>query len=345
MSCPRIGILVATLLLLPAGAAAQAGPITCDGRNHQSTTATTWVLPAGDTIAVLYVPAGDQPAERLEWFFPQIPTSPTGPIQINIGRGTMGIRPYDPSLPGPPAFTYGEGIFDGLSSTVIPGVWQGANLPTRLILVAGIPVWLTYTRAPYTGSATLGTQTGGPDSTPYTVLSGGVWGPLQTGLAFKLRVQDASCVTNAQPALAVPVGFGCPGSGGLSPTLSASGLPRLGNLSFAVQVAGAGSNLPVHFFWSPQPDPIGTPLGGACLLYLDLAGLVNGISAGLNPLFSTTTTVGGSATLPLPLGPAAVLANLSFSFQAVIIDPLGQPTSIPGVGIALTTALDLHVGL
>jgi hypothetical protein len=40
-----------------------------------------------------------------------------------------------------------------------------------------------------------------------------------------------------------------------------------------------------------------------------------------------------------------VLANVSFALQAVILDPLGQPTSIPAVGIALSNALDLHVGL
>jgi hypothetical protein len=336
---------VAASLLLAAGVLAQAGPLTCDGRNHQSSNATAWVLGAGDTIAVLYVPATDQPVEHIDWFFPQIPPSPTGPIQINIGRGTIGVRPYNPALPGPPALHYGEGIFNGTSATVIPGVWQGADLPARLILVAGIPVWLTYTRAPYTGTATIGTETGGPDPTPYTVLSGGVWGPLQTSLAFKLRLGDATCLTNAQPATAVPVGFGCPGSGGLAPLLSGLGLPRLGNLTFAAQVTGAGSSLPIHFFWSPQPDAIGTPLGGTCLLYLDLAGLVAGIQAGLNPIFSTTTDAAGNATLPLPIGPAAVLANVSFALQAVILDPLGQPTSIPGVGIALSNALDLHVGL
>ena len=105
-------------------------------------------------------------------------------------------------------------------------------------------------------------------------------------------------------------GAGCRGTNNLTPTIGASGIPRLGT-SFSVDVEDAHTMSPAALFLSATEADL--PVG-ACRLLL---------GAGLFALPPTVTDTTGRATMNLPIPADPTIAGLQIYGQYIIVDPNG----------------------
>jgi ELWxxDGT repeat protein len=111
-------------------------------------------------------------------------------------------------------------------------------------------------------------------------------------------------------ACGVPVGSGCPGTGGVIPQISVLGTPAIGNPGYGVQVTRAWpSSIALLVIGLGQTE---VPLGIGCSLYVV-------------PLLvlSLPTDGAGVATLPIPLPPDPNLIGIQSFAQAAVADPGG----------------------
>lgn len=128
----------------------------------------------------------------------------------------------------------------------------------------------------------------------------------------------------ASLATASEYGSGCAGSSG-EPSLRARGLPRQGNLQFALQAMSLLPQAPVVFAIGAQPANV--PLTANCTLLVT------------PPLLAfATADDAGSALLALPVPATSALHGATFAAQAAGLDPLG-----PFVPFALTSGLALTI--
>lgn len=134
---------------------------------------------------------------------------------------------------------------------------------------------------------------------------------------------------NLRAAFAVAYGDArCPGTGGRSPRISAFGLPRVGNASFALAVSDA---LP-HAAAVAQlaTGQVDLPLGSCRLLAAPLLFAL--------PPIATDAAGSGRSSLPIPAG--ARFVGLRLTAQYAVVDPAGALFG----GLALSGGLLLQVG-
>jgi ELWxxDGT repeat protein len=127
-------------------------------------------------------------------------------------------------------------------------------------------------------------------------------------------------------ACGVPVGSGCPGTGGVIPQISVMGTPAIGNPGYGVQVTRAfPGSVALLVIGLGQ---IEAPLGGGCSLYvLPLL------------LLSLPTNGAGVATLPIALPPDPNLIGIQSFAQAAVADPGGA-----FAGYSITAGLKVVFG-
>ncbi len=144
-------------------------------------------------------------------------------------------------------------------------------------------------------------------------------------------------LVSAQVAVATPITPpGCASSGGCVPTISASGLPAVGNTSFAISLAGAqpGTLGVLIIGVAPAVIPLGLILpGNGCILLETLDILISPlpVSAGVGCT--------GTASVPLPIScgtPIGATAFLQFAVVEVGIYPAPASVSMTP-GMAVTT--------
>jgi hypothetical protein len=139
-------------------------------------------------------------------------------------------------------------------------------------------------------------------------------------------------------AYAATIGTPCYAGGNL--TVST---PTLGT-TMAGTVIGAAPNATVTIYFSANTGPsAGTALGGGCISYCNLAGLVQvatGTTDGFGDFSATLTNGGGPITIPAaPAGNAFI--GVQAVFQAVVLDPAAPPTP----GYAVSDAVLTRVGI
>src|SRR5262245_41238078 len=149
--------------------------------------------------------------------------------------------------------------------------------------------------------------------------------------------QRITVVQSSGAASAAPVGTGCQNTLGIAPSLSASGLPLLGNAGFGLFLTGAPPAVPVAIFAS-LPSLLGPlPLPNGCTVHLDL--LTIGLFA------SGLSNASGVLTLPIPVPGAYALAGADLDFQGLVLDPNGPPLpGAPPLPLTLTNGLRLRLG-
>jgi len=161
----------------------------------------------------------------------------------------------------------------------------------------------------------------------------GIGNPGEPVLAGALQFFSANDgVSGVEPyvmptvACGVPIGSGCPGSGGVIPQLSVMGTPAIGNPGYGVQVTRAWPNsIALLLIGLGQTE---VPLGGGCSLYV--VPLL---------LLSLPTNGAGVAILPIPLPPEPGLIGVQSFAQSAVADPGGA-----FAGYSITAGLKVVFG-
>jgi ELWxxDGT repeat protein len=142
--------------------------------------------------------------------------------------------------------------------------------------------------------------------------------PGRPGLAGALQFFAGNDgVTGVEPyamrtvACGVPIGSGCPGSGGVIPQLSVMSPPVTGNAAFGLQVTRAAPASIAYFLVGLAS--IEAPLGGGCSLYVTLPVL----------LLPVPTNGAGVASLPIGLPPDPGIIGVQVFVQSAVADPGG----------------------
>ena len=134
---------------------------------------------------------------------------------------------------------------------------------------------------------------------------------------------------NSSVAFVLPYGSACAGTPG-EPVIAASGLPTIGNQSFAVTVAQALPHSLAIPVGANAPNSIA--LGSGCWLLLDIP---------LVFLPSQTTDAAGNASVGFAVPNNPALVGSSLFFQWAVLDPLG-----PLFGdFAVSGGLQVQVGV
>jgi hypothetical protein len=112
-------------------------------------------------------------------------------------------------------------------------------------------------------------------------------------------------------ASAASIGFGCNGH-----VLGAQGLPKIGNPSFALSLAGATPGATAYAIPAFGVAPGSVALGGGCSFDLDLASAIDLVNGGfaLGPII---VSAAGGVTFPAPIPPTGPLHGLAVEFQVV----------------------------
>lgn len=132
------------------------------------------------------------------------------------------------------------------------------------------------------------------------------------------------------------VGTACPSANGVAASLSANGLPSIGNGGFSLAVTSANPNTMATLFPSLGVSSTPFPLGAGCFAYLDLVSMTNLTNSGFGPFFQTTNG-SGQATFSMPVPNVASLAGLQVWFQCALNDP-----SLP-LGFSATNAVRCEI--
>ncbi len=231
------------------------------------------------------------------------------------------------------------------------------------------PIWNTVSQGPFTWNYTLNTWSplgfaglggtgfvwnGTSDIAFFITFSGGSGGPtchrtstepfrVYTSGVFQAGASTGSGASGfkmelfTRPAIAAtvtPVGTGCPGTGSISPALSSSAFPVIGNLLFHVDVSQGPPGATALLYLSIGLAPAPLNVGFGCNAYLDLSTMLALVGAGLLPLGPVVLDTSGIGIFPVPVPPDPTLAGVHVGFQAVILDA-GAPLTI-----TLTNALD-----
>jgi hypothetical protein len=130
-------------------------------------------------------------------------------------------------------------------------------------------------------------------------------------------------------AIGFTYGFGCPGSGGFVPSLSARGCASPGGSLVLDVEHGLGGASSAAFVVGPGPTNV--QVGGGCGILIQLAGsfIAPFTLAGL-PVAGQ-----GSASIPVII-PPAIPPGTSLAIQAAILDPASPFQSSASNGLALT---------
>ena len=142
-------------------------------------------------------------------------------------------------------------------------------------------------------------------------------------------------ITVTVPASQTSIGAGCTGSNNQVFSLATSGLPQLGNQTFALLLTGGVASGQAHFFIASGIAQTPLSISANCNVYLEMTSLLAFISAGINPIGPFPLSPSGAVTflLPLPLDPQ--LMGFSIAVQGFCADP-GAPA-----GAILTNARTL----
>ncbi len=139
-----------------------------------------------------------------------------------------------------------------------------------------------------------------------------------------------------QPATSVAVGTGCNTSTGAL-TLTANGLPKIGNATFGFTVGTGPAGAAAYLFLSTG-TAAATPISTTCSLFLEPVALNALIGLGLTPTGPQTLGAGGTTTFNFPIPQLVNLAGIQGAFQALVLD-----TAAPG-GFAVSNARTFFIG-
>lgn len=142
----------------------------------------------------------------------------------------------------------------------------------------------------------------------------------------------------AAPSSVMSVGTGCTGSAGTPHTLSAVGLPSVGNAGFALNAAGGPAGQPSLLLLAANTAAGSPLLSPSCLVFLEQSSALLFLGAGISPASTAVLNGAGSASLPLPIPNSNTLFGAALGAQAFSLDPgeLG--------GFATSNALLLRLG-
>ncbi len=247
-----------------------------------------------------------------------------------VAAFTSGGAPLGPVLTVPEAHGPVEAKVDAATATSFTIAAQGS-------LIQGIPFGVQ------SGPDNVILQAGllGPSSSAVALGPSGGHGVAMTGVRLAV-VRALHAPMNS--ALAIPVGQGCPGTGGLIPALGAVGLPWLGNSSFALVASGGAAGSPAFLLGAAGLAALPAILGPACVLRLDTATMLQLLALGVNPMGQTVLDAAGAGLFPMSVPSDPLYLGFRIDFQAVILDPGGLPLSVPGMGFTLTNALACRIG-
>ncbi len=152
--------------------------------------------------------------------------------------------------------------------------------------------------------------------------------------------QPQLTITYNPPILAsvTPTGTGCNATLALPLSLTANGLPQIGNGSFGCSLSHGVAGGAGLFFLAATTAPA-VPIGGGCNVYLDLVSLNAFLAAGFSPIGPFTFPQNGVITLPLGISNTPALMGASIAMQGVATD--GASPS----GFLTSNALSFVVGL
>lgn len=140
-------------------------------------------------------------------------------------------------------------------------------------------------------------------------------------------------VTYTSPAASVtPTGLGCPAIPGSLFTLTAAGVPSLGNGNFEIEFAGGHPSGQVLVFLAQGLAAAPVPLGGGCLIFIDPVSATVLTNLGLSPVGPLPLDGSGGLTVPAPIPAQASLAGQTLHIQAL---------SFQGAAFATSNALTL----
>jgi hypothetical protein len=119
----------------------------------------------------------------------------------------------------------------------------------------------------------------------------------------------------------VPVGKGCPGTGGLTPQLVGRGAPFLGNGTYANLLTRGRPNSAVLLFWGIGPSEL--DIGFGCRLHFDVFQFYF--------VFTGATNAAGNAVVGLPIPNDPSLFGGQAFTQADVLDPNGAYQNIVSI--------------
>lgn len=241
--------------------------------------------------------------------------------------------------------------------------WSAKTLTPAVSMVAGTPYAMVCTAVPtntnfpgFGGPVLAATfllfQQPGSTFLPYTGGGPNPFGPVASA-GFKFGFQGPTC--GGRLAELQVGGPPCGGGTPWQPVLStASGIygdggrPRLGQILWLGLGVGPGvpTNAPTAFYWSVGSNLAGTSLGptSPCFHWLNPTSLASLFAAGAEPLGAGFwTSTGPSMAVLVPNAPSII--GMAVAIQAVVIDPAGVPSGIPGLTIRLSSSLTLVPGL
>jgi hypothetical protein len=172
---------------------------------------------------------------------------------------------------------------------------------------------------------------------PFRVYASGVYqaavsnGSGASGLIMEFVMGSGNLAT------ATPIGTGCGGLPGVTPTLSTMQAPFLGNPAFSMDIGSAPVFSDFYVFGSVGLAASPIPVGGSCFVYLEPVSLSGLIASGFLPFGPFNTGATGSFNLPFPIPFQTGLLGQHIGIQVAILD-ITSP-----IGVDLTNALDLLI--
>ncbi|MAG54770.1 MAG: hypothetical protein CMJ83_00610 [Planctomycetes bacterium] len=145
-------------------------------------------------------------------------------------------------------------------------------------------------------------------------------------------------VTFTPPSASATInGVGCNVSAiGLPYSLTANGLPTLGNASFALNFMDGHANGVATLYVAQGLAIPPLPVGNGCNIYLDIASALGFIASGISPLGPFPLDGLGAFTMPLPLPLDPALIGFTIDGQAISIDPTtGQSATSNALSLVL----------
>lgn len=199
--------------------------------------------------------------------------------------------------------------------------WQGANLDSVAVLLAGTPYWLVWSEP---GFCRVPIEPGGI-TLPYARLIGTTW-TSSTASALKFRLQCSPL----DSANVVPNGAACTVAGSALGTIFCNQDPTIGNANFAVEASGFASSTLAVLVLGTNPAFVSVPLPGfpaGCQQHTDAAVVVTGSTGAGNV---RATAAANHVSFPLPIPANASLVGLALGAQVACADANAQ-SAIPFV--------------
>jgi hypothetical protein len=146
------------------------------------------------------------------------------------------------------------------------------------------------------------------------------------------------------PAITTLAGIGCG-----TPVMNlSSGFATVGAQTFSMNLQSASpAGAQAYLFLAEGSITAGVPVEGGhpCSVFLNLVSFANLSAFGYEPFTIATITTSNAASFAVPIPNDAALAGYDVTFQAAVIDPSGIPLStVPGVGLKLSNALQIQIG-